>query len=114
MDIQVYNAFKGVDDVIDSPIDDEIETSPIVEVENTTVNYLNNTNEIYIKTPNTVKINQVYLINILGQIENSWNILNTNSSYEFKIPVNNVSNGVYIIRVETNKNSINKKVLVQH
>lgn len=44
MDIQVYNAFKGVDDVIDSPIDDEIETSPIVEVENTTVNYLNNTN----------------------------------------------------------------------
>ena len=109
-----FIAFKEVDDVIDSPIDDEIEISPVVEVENTTVNYLNNTNEIYIKTPNTVKIKQVYLINILGQIENSWNVLKTNSSYEFKIPVNNISKGVYIIKVETNTGTINKKIIVRN
>ena len=108
-----FIAFQAPE-VIENPIDDdEIETSPIVEVENTSINYLNKTNEIYIQVPNTVNVKQVYLINLLGQIENSWNSMNVDFSNEIKIPVKNISNGVYIIKVETNTGIINKKVLVR-
>ncbi len=108
-----FIAFKGVDAVIETPID-EIELSPIDEIENTYVNYLNITNEIYIHVPNTIDVKKVYLINLLGQIENSWNVLNTSFTSEIKIPVKNISNGIYIIRVETNVNIINKKIIVKH
>jgi len=107
-----FMAFKGAD-VIETPID-EIEISPIDEIENTYVNYLNITNEIYIHVPNTIDVKKVYLINLLGQIENSWNVLNTSFTSEIKIPVKNISNGIYIIRVETNVNIINKKIIVKH
>lgn len=109
-----FIAFQAPE-VDETPIDDdEIETSPIVQVENTSINYLNKTNEIYIRMSNTVNVKQVYLVNLLGQIENSWNVLNADFNSEIKIPVKNISNGVYIIKVETNAGIINKKVLVKH
>jgi len=108
-----FIAFKGAE-VDENPIDDdEIETSPIVEVVNTSINYLNKSNEIFIQVPNTVNVKHVYLINLLGQIENSWNALNSDFYNEIKIPVKNISNGVYIISVKTNTGTINKKVLVR-
>ena len=108
-----FIAFKGAE-VDENPIDDdEIETSPIVEVVNTSINYLNKSNEIFIQVPNTVNVKHVYLINLLGQIENSWNALNSDFYNEIKIPVKNISNGVYIISVKTNTGIINKKVLVR-
>ena len=101
-------------EVDENPIDDdEIETSPIVEVVNTSINYLNKSNEIFIQVPNTVNVKHVYLINLLGQTVNSWNALNADFSNEIKIPVKNISNGVYIISVKTNTGIINKKVLVR-
>ena len=78
------------------------------------VNYLNDTNEIYIKTPLNINAKQVYLINMIGQSIRSWNITNTPMGYEFKIPVKNVSDGNYIIKLETNASSINKKIIIKH
>ncbi|MCH7524846.1 MAG: T9SS type A sorting domain-containing protein, partial [Bacteroidetes bacterium] len=80
----------------------------------TIVNYLNSSGEIYIHVPKAINVKQVYLINLLGQIVKSWNITNTPniSNNEFKIPVKNISEGNYIIRVETNRRTINKMVII--
>jgi hypothetical protein len=84
------------------------------EVENTIVNYLNSSNEIYIRVSDAIDVKQVYLINLLGQTVKSWNITNmpSISNNEFRIPVKNIAEGNYIIRLETNTSTINKKVIV--
>ncbi len=79
-----------------------------------TVAYLNGTNEIYVKTPSHVQAKQVYLINILGQTVKSWNATNTSLSNEFKIPVRGISEGNYIVQIETNSGSYSKKIIVKY
>ena len=61
-----------------------------------------------------MNVKQVYLINLLGQTVKSWNITNMPriSTHEFKIPVKNISEGNYIIRVETSTNTINKRIII--
>uniref|UniRef100_UPI0024943FFA HYR domain-containing protein n=1 Tax=Seonamhaeicola maritimus TaxID=2591822 RepID=UPI0024943FFA len=78
------------------------------------INYLQNTKELYIKTPDNVDISQVYLTNILGQTIKSWNVSNTPnlSSNEIKIPINNVSEGTYIVKVETLDGTANQKIVI--
>ena len=77
------------------------------------VNYLNDTHELYIKTPKDIDVKQVYLLNILGQNVKSWNSTNVPMSHEIRIPVKNISDGNYIIKVETSAKSINKKVIIK-
>ncbi|SDB24873.1 SprB repeat-containing protein [Flavobacteriaceae bacterium MAR_2010_188] len=77
------------------------------------LNYLNNSGEIYIKVPNSISIKQVYLINVVGQKVKSWNAFNANLSSETKIPVGKVADGNYIIKIETNGASFNKKILIK-
>ncbi|WP_418511511.1 HYR domain-containing protein [Corallibacter sp.] len=84
-------------------------------ITNTIVNYLNSSNEIYIKVPNTMTVKQVYLINILGQTVKSWNASNAPISNECKLPVEYISEGNYIIKVQTNNQAtINKKIIVKY
>ena len=78
-----------------------------------TVNYLSSTNEIYVKTINSIEIRQIYLINMIGQTVKSWNTTNLPmSNNEIRIPVSNISEGNYILKVETNGSTINKKVII--
>lgn len=77
------------------------------------VKYLQKTDEIYVKTPASIEVRQVYLINIAGQAVRSWNMTNMNFAQEFKIPVKNISEGNYVLKVETNTNSYNKKVIIK-
>jgi hypothetical protein len=99
----------------DEEDEEEVTADPSINVlENTIVSFLSKTNEIYIHVPDDVNVKQVYLINILGQSVNSWNVFNTNFSTETKIPVKNITDGTYIIKVETDASTINKKVIVQH
>lgn len=88
-------------------VDDEI-------IQQTQISYLQDTNEIYIRTPYTINVQHVYLINILGQSLKAWNATNTPMRHEFTIPVKNVSEGAYIIKVETDSGTINKKVIVTY
>ncbi|WP_242131768.1 LamG-like jellyroll fold domain-containing protein [Aestuariivivens marinum] len=77
------------------------------------VNYLQRTNEIHVKTNNNIILKKIYLINILGQTINKWDISNTvHFSNDIKIPVRNISEGSYIIKVQTETGSINKKIVV--
>ncbi|MCL8008872.1 T9SS type A sorting domain-containing protein, partial [Gelidibacter japonicus] len=65
------------------------------------------------KTPASIEVRQVYLINIAGQAVRSWNMTNMNFGQEFKIPVKDISEGNYVLKVETNTNSYNKKVIIK-
>ncbi len=78
------------------------------------VNYLDNTEEIHIKTPKYTTIKQVYLINTLGQTVKTWNATNAPLSYNCKIPVQRVSEGSYIIKVETENGTTTKKIIIQY
>ncbi|MFD2824375.1 immunoglobulin-like domain-containing protein [Lacinutrix iliipiscaria] len=78
------------------------------------INYLQDSSEIYIKIPPSIDAQQVYLINILGQRLKSWDNTNTSMTNEFTIPVKNVSEGAYVIKVETSIGIVNKKVIVKY
>ena len=61
-----------------------------------------------------IDIQQVHLVNILGQTVKSWNSTNAPLSHECKIPVRKISEGSYIIKVRTTDNSvINKKIVIK-
>ena len=85
------------------------------ELEQAIVNYLNSSNEIYINVPDAIDVKQVYLVNLIGQTVKSWNITNMPniSGNEFKIPVKNIADGAYIIKVESNTSTINKKIIIK-
>ncbi|MCX7549959.1 HYR domain-containing protein, partial [Xanthomarina sp. F2636L] len=83
------------------------------EFSNVIVNYLNATNEIYINVPTSLDIKQVYLVNMLGQTVKSWNATNAPLAHECRLPVKNVSEGNYVIKVRTSDNRlINRKVII--
>ncbi|MGY0392706.1 LamG-like jellyroll fold domain-containing protein [Bizionia sp. KMM 8389] len=93
----------------DNTLDVTTETYPDV-----IVNYLNDTNQIYINLPNSMHIKQVYLVNMLGQTVKSWNSTNAPLSQECRIPVRLISEGNYIIKVQTLDNhTITKKIVVK-
>ena len=84
------------------------------EFENVNVKFLLDTDEIYIKTPPSIDITQLYLINVAGQTIASWNATNLTMSNEIKIPVNNISEGTYIIKAETQTGTFNKKIIIKY
>jgi hypothetical protein len=80
-----------------------------------TVSYLNDTDEIYINIPNALQLKQVHLYNIIGQKVKTWNVTNLPVlSNELHIPVRNISEGAYIVKVETNSGTLNKKVIIKY
>lgn len=86
------------------------------EIDNLVINYLNDSNTIYINTPNGLPINQVQLLNILGQTIYNWNVDDlprSNSSNEIRIKTKQISQGNYIIKVKSNYGITNKKVIVK-
>ncbi|MFL1012937.1 LamG-like jellyroll fold domain-containing protein, partial [Flavisericum labens] len=84
------------------------------EIENAVVNYLNKSNQIYIHVPNTIEVEQVYITNLIGQTVKSWNRpeMFSISGGEFKIPVKTISEGPYVIIVETKQAVFRKNVII--
>ncbi|EMQ94286.1 hypothetical protein D778_00848 [Xanthomarina gelatinilytica] len=80
------------------------------------INYLNNSNEIFIKVPNNMTVKQVFLIQILGQTVNSWEITDAHAYLSLpviRIPVKGITEGTYIVKIVTKDNkAINKKVII--
>ena len=76
--------------------------------------YLNDTEEIYINWVNTHNIKEVQLINLLGQSVKVWNEIEPINQREIRIPVENISDGSYIINVKSKDGkSSNKKVIIR-
>ncbi|MBJ7879314.1 LamG-like jellyroll fold domain-containing protein [Gelidibacter salicanalis] len=84
------------------------------EFKNVVVKYLQNTDEIYIKTPNDIEVQQVSLVNIIGQTVQAWNATNTTLSNDMKIPVKYLPDGNYIVKIQTTTGTFNKKVIVKY
>ncbi|WP_335976423.1 HYR domain-containing protein [Gaetbulibacter jejuensis] len=84
------------------------------QLKDITVKYLHNSNELYIKTPSSINAKQIYMINIAGQVVKSWNMTNLPLSDELRIPVKNISEGNYVVKIETNTSSYSKKVIVKY
>ena len=83
------------------------------ELENIDVFFINNTQEILVQTPNNVEVEEVYLINMLGQTVKSWNTKNLSSSNEIRIPVKQILEGNYIVKVLTTTGVSTKKVTIK-
>jgi hypothetical protein len=87
---------------------------PEEELSQTIINYLNSSQEIYVRTPNVSEIKEIRLINLLGQ-----EILTWDNTFEFevdgaiRIPVKNLSEGTYIIKVNTINSLYNTKVIIK-
>ena len=79
-----------------------------------TISYLQNTNEIYVRLPHSISIEQMRLVNILGQTVTIWNANNLPTTNTFKIPVEKVAEGSYILKVKTNLGMVNKKLIVKY
>ncbi|MCO4823039.1 MAG: T9SS type A sorting domain-containing protein, partial [Flavobacteriaceae bacterium] len=76
--------------------------------------YLEDTHEIYINWANSYDIKKVVLLNILGQTIRTWQDITPLNQTEIKIPVENVSDGNYIIKVVNSKGkTTNKKVIIK-
>ena len=80
------------------------------------VNYLNESDEIYINLPDSIDMEQVSLFNIIGQKIKSFenDEINRTGSNEFRIPISpSISEGTYVIKVESNLGVSNKKVIIK-
>ncbi len=84
------------------------------EFKNVVVNYLQKTDDIYIKVPSSIFVKQIYLINIAGQVVKGWNSTNLPISQEMKIPVRDIAEGHYIVKIITDTNSFSKKITVKY
>ena len=82
-------------------------------LENIGVFFINNTQEILVQTPNNIDVEEVYLINMLGQTVKSWNTKNLSLSDELRIPVKQISEGNYIVKVLTTAGITTKKIIVK-
>ena len=72
----------------------------------------NDNHQIVISKNNEVTITKVELFDILGKKVNLWNIKEQNNSYQLDIN-KQIPTGVYIVKMNTNKGTINKKVVIE-
>ncbi|WP_123912660.1 immunoglobulin-like domain-containing protein [Hanstruepera neustonica] len=76
------------------------------------VNYLNDNEEIYINTPYSYLLEDVLLFNMLGQQVMVWDVSDMDQTTALRIPVKNLAEGNYIIKVVGTDGAISKKVVV--
>ena len=69
-------------------------------------------NNIVISKSNEVKIYNVTLFDILGKKVDFWNINEQKNTYQLA-PKNQIYSGIYILKLNTNKGEINKKLLFE-
>ena len=95
-------------------INEESLSTPKNEIDSIRLYYLNDTKEIYINWVNSYDIKEIKLINILGQTVKTYNDIEPINSHEIRIPVKNISEGNYVIKVtNSHGKTTNKKVVIK-
>ena len=79
--------------------------------QNLIIKFNNTKKEIKVTKKSEVSINNIEVYNIIGQKIKSWTKINQNLK-ELTFSLNNISNAVYIIKVNTSKGKISKKIIV--
>ncbi|WP_343328848.1 T9SS type A sorting domain-containing protein [Polaribacter staleyi] len=72
----------------------------------------NNTHKIVVSKNETVEIYKVKLFDILGKKVTLWTIKEQKEVYQLEIK-NQIPTGIYIVKVNTNKGTMNKKVVIE-
>ena len=72
----------------------------------------NENNQIVISKNSEVAIKKVELFNVLGKKVSLWNIKEQKETYQLDIK-KQIPTGVYIVKMNTNKGTINKKVVIE-
>jgi len=70
----------------------------------------NKSKEIVITKKSNILIKNVEMYSVIGQKINSWTTFDQTSK-EIKIPVSRIANAVYIVKINTDKGTISKKVI---
>ncbi|WP_439127437.1 proprotein convertase P-domain-containing protein [Polaribacter sp.] len=76
-----------------------------------TIFYAKESKEINIKLENNLEINNTKLYTIMGQEVQKWEF-NKNTSNSEKLKVNNLSTGVYVVKIKTNRGDVSRKILI--
>ena len=63
------------------------------------------------KIPDTT-VNNVYLINLLGQIVDKWDVEDKNQT-RIQIPIKNFASGVYIVKLKTSQGEMSTKIIIK-
>ena len=80
-------------------------------LDNIVVKYLMAPDEIYIKTPLGVTTQKVELVDLLGQVVQTWE--NTNPSNELRFRLTHISESHYVVKVQTSSGTVRKKITVK-
>ncbi|MCL7765390.1 T9SS type A sorting domain-containing protein, partial [Polaribacter sp. Z014] len=72
----------------------------------------NENHKIVISKNNEVQINKVELYDILGKKVRLWEMKEQKTTYQLDIN-KQIPTGVYIVKMNTNKGTINKKVVIE-
>ncbi|MDG5493183.1 LamG-like jellyroll fold domain-containing protein, partial [Psychroserpens sp. SPM9] len=79
------------------------------------ISYFNSSQEIYVSTSNIAEVKAVKLNNLLGQEIKYWDQLSEfESDNTIRIPMTQLSEGTYVIQVETFNATYHAKVIVKH
>jgi hypothetical protein len=77
------------------------------------INYLNASQELYVRLPEISEVKAIQLINLLGQEVQTWDVV---QDFEYdgaiRIPVKDLSQGTYIIKVKTQQGIHSNKIIV--
>ena len=68
--------------------------------------------ELIIVNKNNIKIEKINLFSILGKKIINWN-KTKNKNNEYRISIDNATNGIYIVKIKTDKGIFSKKVSIQ-
>ena len=72
----------------------------------------NSNNDIVIKNNNNQQVQKVELYNLLGQRVNNWKNLET--KFETRLQTTDLPSAVYIIKIQTDKGNLSKKIFIRN
>ena len=77
------------------------------------IKFTNNNNTLNIKnSANDVVVDSVIVFNMLGQSLQTWDVKNENQQF-IQVPVENLSTGTYIVKLQTSAGPISKKIVIK-
>ena len=80
------------------------------------LNYLQDSDELYLNHPEIQSINSIEIFNLMGQqiLELKKEDFLYSSGTEIRIPVKDIAEGTYVVKVKSDKGTLNKKVIIAY
>lgn len=89
----------------------EAKTLDLKTIEENTIVISNSNKEITVQNFGSLLVKHIELYNITGQKIKEWSV--SNSEKEYNLDVANLASHIYILKIKTNKGTINRKILIE-